>query len=49
VYLADAMPEGLLNRLATLKELRIKPRTDPYFADSAWVLEKCQRRKFASD
>ena len=26
VYLADAMPEGLLNRLATLKDIKIKPR-----------------------
>jgi hypothetical protein len=26
VYLADAMPEGLLNRLATLRDLQIKPR-----------------------
>jgi hypothetical protein len=26
VYLADSMPEGILNRLATLPGLRIKPR-----------------------
>jgi hypothetical protein len=26
VYLADAMPEGVLNRLATLDDLKIKPR-----------------------
>ena len=26
VYLADAVPEGLLNRLATMKSLNIKPR-----------------------
>lgn len=25
VYLADAMPEGILNRLASIKDLRIKP------------------------
>ncbi|HRU07504.1 MAG TPA: hypothetical protein P5137_17210, partial [Candidatus Brocadiia bacterium] len=26
VYLADALPEGLLNRLANMKDLKIKPR-----------------------
>jgi hypothetical protein len=26
VYLADAMPEGVLNRLASIRELHIKPR-----------------------
>jgi hypothetical protein len=26
VYLADAMPEGLLNRLATMDDIKIKPR-----------------------
>lgn len=26
VYLAEAMPEGILNRLASLRELKIKPR-----------------------
>jgi hypothetical protein len=26
VYLADAMPEGLLNRLTSLRDLQIKPR-----------------------
>ena len=26
VYLAEAMPEGVVNRLATLEEIKIKPR-----------------------